>query len=161
MKIQPIVSSQTLTNSKRLRENRDCCFEGVKKYGPFDVDAAIARQWLQSPVNVNGLYNASVLRRLVTAMDIARRPDDRWVIDFGPNASEQQASCFELPFSHAEKSIKPYRLKVRDEKTKKKWWLYERPRPKLMKKIEPLSRYIATPRVAKHRVFIWLATVRV
>lgn len=149
-------SNFDLTKAARLSENADICFEGVKKYGPFDVDAELAREWLQAPVNVNGLRNSTVLRRLITAMDIVRRPEDRWVIDFGPNSSLVEAACFEAPFAFAEQVVKPYREKVRDEKTKRNWWLYERPRPKLISKLSPLTRYIATPRVAKHRIFIWL-----
>ena len=145
-----------LTKAARLSENADICFEGVKKYGPFDVDGALARKWLCAPLNVNGLPNSVVLKRLTTAMDIVRRPEDRWVIDFGPNSSSTEAACFEAPFSFAEEVVKPYRDQVRDEKTRIKWWLYERPRPKLVSKLSPLARYIATPRVAKHRIFIWL-----
>lgn len=145
-----------LTKATRLSENADICFEGVKKYGPFDVDGALARKWLCAPLNVNGLPNSVVLKRLTTAMDIVRRPEDRWVIDFGPNSSSTEAACFEAPFSFAEEVVKPYRDQVRDEKTRIKWWLYERPRPKLVSKLSPLARYIATPRVAKHRIFIWL-----
>jgi type II restriction/modification system DNA methylase subunit YeeA len=145
-----------LTKATRLSENADICFEGVKKYGPFDVDGTLARKWLCAPLNVNGLPNSVVLKRLTTAMDIVRRPEDRWVIDFGPNSSSTEAACFEAPFSFAEEVVKPYRDQVRDEKTRIKWWLYERPRPKLVSKLSPLARYIATPRVAKHRIFIWL-----
>jgi len=145
-----------LTKAARLSENADICFEGVKKYGPFDIDGTLARKWLCAPLNVNGLPNSVVLKRLTTAMDIVRRPEDRWVIDFGPNSSSTEAACFEAPFSFAEEVVKPYRDQVRDEKTRIKWWLYERPRPKLVSKLSPLARYIATPRVAKHRIFIWL-----
>lgn len=123
-----------LTKANRLSENADICFEGVKKYGPFDVDGGRARQWLRAPLNVNGLPNSLVLKRLTTAMDIVRRPEDRWIIDFGPNSTLSEAACFEAPFAFAEEVVRPYREKVRDQKTRQNWWLYERPRPKLISK---------------------------
>ena len=37
------------------------------------------------------------------------------------------------------------------------WWLHHRPRPNMPAAIGELSRYIATARVAKHRLFSWYA----
>ena len=37
-----------------------------------------------------------------------------------------------------------------------KWWQYAEPRPGMRKALNGKVRYIATPRVSKHRVFVWL-----
>ncbi|MBA7693787.1 hypothetical protein ES703_102376 [subsurface metagenome] len=37
------------------------------------------------------------------------------------------------------------------------WWQYARPRPEMRAALKTKLRYIATPRVSKHRVFVWLA----
>jgi type II restriction/modification system DNA methylase subunit YeeA len=37
-----------------------------------------------------------------------------------------------------------------------RWWRHVEPRPALMGKLAPFERYIVTPTVAKHRVFVWL-----
>ena len=37
-----------------------------------------------------------------------------------------------------------------------RWWRHVEPRPALMGKIAQLERYIVTPTVAKHRIFVWL-----
>jgi len=39
------------------------------------------------------------------------------------------------------------------------WWLHWRPRPEMRAALRHSSRQIATPRVSKHRVFVWLSTV--
>jgi type II restriction/modification system DNA methylase subunit YeeA len=150
-----------LTLAVQLKENADLCFEGMKKYGAFDVSGATARDWLQKPLNVNGLPNAQVLRRLVNAMEIVRRPEERWVVDFSDYPSEREAAEFEAPFAHCVLFVYPERQKVRDEKTKQDWWLFERPRPNLRAKIKKLGRFIITPRVAKHRVFIWCSVMSI
>ncbi len=145
-----------LTHAVRLTQNANICFEGMKKYGPFDPPSETVREWLQAPTNVNKLPNSDVLKQLVTATDIVRRPTDRWIIDFGASSSVGDAACFEQPFSYAEAHVKPYRTKVRVAKTRENWWLYERARPKLAAKLGKLPKYIGTPRVAKYRVFVWL-----
>jgi len=38
-----------LTDSSRLTENIGPCIEGMKKYGPFDVNGKFARDWLSLP----------------------------------------------------------------------------------------------------------------
>lgn len=41
------------------------------------------------------------------------------------------------------------------------WWLHHRPRPAMRSALSTLSRYIVTPRVAKHRIFVWAHKVAV
>jgi type II restriction/modification system DNA methylase subunit YeeA len=145
-----------LTKAVRLRENADACFEGMKKYGPFDIDGDVARQWLREPVNVNGRPNADVIFPWIVAVDLVRRPLDRWAIDFGPDALVADAACYEKPYEYAEANVLPARAQDRNERTREQWWRYERARPELRQKLQGLTRYIATPVVAKHRIFIWL-----
>jgi type II restriction/modification system DNA methylase subunit YeeA len=146
--------SSDFTRVSVLTENAGVCFEGIKKYGPFDIEGRVARGWLATGGNANGRPNADVLRPWLNAMDIVRRPSDTWVIDFG-SMSVEEASCYELPFAHAALMVKPERAKDRNAKTREKWWLYERPRPILRRRLAGLRRYIATPVVAKHRIFVW------
>ena len=44
----------------------------------------------------------------------------------------------------------------RNEKLRRLWWRHENPRPQMRQALQALARYIATPRVAKHRLFVWL-----
>jgi type II restriction/modification system DNA methylase subunit YeeA len=159
-KIQPDLTANflgfDLTKAIRLPENFGICFEGMKKYGEFDVPGKTAREWLLSPINVNGRPNSDVIFPLIVAIDIVRRPMDRWIIDFGTHPTLDEAAMYEAPFHHVSTFVYPYRQTVRRERTKKRWWIFEEARVALRKKLDGLPRYIATPRVAKHRVFVWL-----
>ena len=145
-----------LTKSTRLAENVGYCFEGMKKYGEFDIPGDTARDWLRLPLNVHGRPNADVLFPRIVAIDIVRRPMDRWVIDFGTHPSLEEAALYERPFQHVATFVYPYRQTVRRERTKARWWVYEEARVALRKRLQGLPRYIATPRVSKHGIFVWL-----
>lgn len=137
-----------LTQAKSLNENAGVSFEGTKKYGDFDVAGDIARQWLKLP-NPNQCLNADVVKPWANGKDITGRWSDTWIIDFGMDMPEQDAALYEIPFSHVLEKVKPQRKDSR-------WWLHERPRPELRKALTGLTRYIVTPRVAKHRMFAFL-----
>ncbi len=145
-----------LTTAKCLDENRGVSFMGDTKGGAFDVPGELARAWLQLPTNPNGRMNAEVLRPWRNGQDITRRSADKWVIDFGWEMSEQEASLFEAPFEHVKAHVFPERSKNRRESYRMRWWRHVEPRPDLMGKLAQLERYIVTPTVAKHRVFVWL-----
>jgi type II restriction/modification system DNA methylase subunit YeeA len=145
-----------LTLAARLPENAGVCFEGCKKYGPFDVPGDVARRWLTLPTNPNGRSNSDVVRPWLNAMDIVRRTADRWVVDFNA-MSAGDAALFEAPFAHVDANVRPVREKDRNERTRVQWWQFERSRPDLLRAIKSLERYIVTPVVAKHRVFVWVS----
>jgi type II restriction/modification system DNA methylase subunit YeeA len=145
-----------LTKAKRLDENCDASFMGDTKGGAFDVPGELARAWLQLPTNPNGRRNAEVLRPWRNGQDITRRSADKWVIDFGWEMSEQDASLFEAPFEYVKARVFPERSKNRRDSYRMRWWRHVEPRPALMGKLSQLERYIVTPTVAKHRLFVWL-----
>ena len=41
---------------------------------------------------------------------------------------------------------------------RKNWWLLGDPQKAMRAAVFPISRYLATPRVAKHRLFVWMPT---
>ncbi len=137
-----------LTQAMPLQANTGAAFEGTKKYGDFDIAGELARQWLKQP-NPNGKPNSDVLRPWANGQDITSRPSDTWIIDFGAERTEQESALYEIPFAHVLSEVKSKRKDA-------KWWLHERSRPALRNALAPLKRYIVTPRVAKHRMFVWL-----
>ncbi|MDP2325355.1 MAG: class I SAM-dependent DNA methyltransferase, partial [Gammaproteobacteria bacterium] len=151
-------TSYDLTKAQRLVENLGVAYMGDTKGGAFDVPGALARQWLQHPLNPNGRSNADVLRPWVNGLDVTRRPRGMWIIDFGWTNSEGEAALFEAPFQYATVAIKPDRLKGQERGYAKAWWRHERPRPEMWATLQPLTRFIVTPTVAKHRLFAWSAT---
>ncbi len=146
--------SSNLTTAQRLSENAGVCFEGIKKYGLFDVPGSMARTWLALGGNPNGRPNSDVLRPWINATDVVRNDSDTWVIDF-TGLTESEASLYEAPFEHARNNVQPVRALDRNAKTRTQWWLYERSRSEMRKAIAALPRFIVSPVVAKHRIFAW------
>lgn len=148
-------SDINLTEAKALPENSGMAFQGPVKVGPFDIPGYLARQWLLKP-NASGALNSVVLRPWANGQDIARRNSDTWIIDFGATMTEAEASKFEEPFSHVMAHVKPMREAGNRDSRKKYWWLHGETVPSLRARLKGLKRYIATPRVSKHRFFVWL-----
>lgn len=146
-------SSTDLTKSARLRQNAGCAFQGPVLIGPFQVEGALAREWLLAPKNPNGRSNGEVLRPLLNASDIVRGASDRWVIDFH-SYDEASASLFEKPFEYAVREIKPERQKNRRAWRAEQWWRHGENGEGWRGASSALKRYTLTPRVAKHRVFV-------
>ena len=147
-----------LTQAGRLPANFQTAFMGDTKSGPFDVPGDQAREWLRLPANPDGRTNADVLKPWVNGMDITRRPAGKWIVDFGWEMSEIEAALYEAPFGHVREHVHPMRQRNRDKRIREKWWRHERPRPEMWRALDGLARFIVTPTVAKHRVFVWLDT---
>ena len=143
-----------LTQAKLLKENKGVAFKGAEKNGAFDISGELARQWLKQP-NPNGRPNSDVLRPWSNGQDIVGRPSDTWVIDFGTDTSESDASMYEAPFQYVLKNVKPEREKNNDPNRKKNWWRFGRTGTDMRIGVSRLSRFIVTCRVAKHRTFVW------
>ena len=148
--------SVDLTAAARLAGNRGAAFIGDQKTGAFDIPGDLARQWLRLPANPNGRHNADVLKPWANGMDVTRRPTGKWIVDFGLSTSEAEAALYEAPFAHVAEHVGPVRQQNRNEKLRRLWWRHENPRPQMRQALQGLARYIATPRVAKHRLFVWL-----
>ena len=145
-----------LTTTCSLPRNAGVAFQGDIKRGAFDIPGDLAREWLRLPANPNGRPNADVLRPWVNGMDLTRRPAGKWIVDFGVSMSESQAALYELPFGHVSEHVKPFRQGNREKASREFWFRHWNPRPAMWRALGALSRYIATPRVAKHRLFVWL-----
>jgi type II restriction/modification system DNA methylase subunit YeeA len=145
-----------LVSAAPLISNSGISFIGTQKNGPFDIPGALARLWLTAPRNPNGLPNSAVLFPWMNGQHLTRRPEDMWVIYFPPSLAEPDASLFEKPFEQVTKFVAPMRTHVRRDNHRLKWWIHGEARPGMFKALKGLQRFIATPRVAKHRVFGWL-----
>ncbi len=149
-----LTSGTDLTRARRLAENAGIAFMGDTKGGPFDMLSSVARELLAKP-NPDGRSNRIVVRPWVNGLDVTRRPRNRWIIDFGVDTPEAEAALYEAPFEYLRARAKPSRAASRSKISR--WWLHERPRGEMRAAIGQLSRFIATPTVAKHRVFVWLS----
>lgn len=145
-----------LTKARRLKENLGIAFQGPVKVGVFDIPGALAKEWLALPPNPNGRPNSDVVRPWANGMDITRRPRDMYIIDFGVDMPENEAALYEAPFAYVRFHVKPERDKNRDAWRRTHWWLHGRSGEDLRRALASMRRYVATPRVAKHRLFVWL-----
>lgn len=143
-----------LTRAERLKLNVGIAFQGPVTVGAFDISGHLALSWLGLP-NPSGVSNRAVLRPWVNGMDLVRSPAGKWIIDFG-EMSEQEAAAFAAPFAYVSEFIRPNRLANRDRQRRTFWWRLGRSGSDLKAATSGLSRFICTPRVAKHRVFVWV-----
>lgn len=79
-----------------------------------------------------------------------------WIIDFGVNMPLDEARQYIKPFEYIERVVKPEREKGKP--TRSEWWLHMRPGVSMRQALAPLKRFIATPTVSKHRLFVWMTT---
>ena len=96
-----------------------------------------------------------VLKPWKNGQSIAGRKSDIWVIDFGVQMSLNECALFETPFSQVETQVKPVRTGNNRDAYKKYWWRFGEPRPAMRAALAEVLRYVVTPRVAKHRYFVW------
>lgn len=147
-------SAINLTAATPLQENNNLAFQGPVIVGPFDIAADVAAKMLQTP-NPNGRSSADVLSPVVNAAELVRRPRNRWIIDFGQRSLEDAAG-YESPFEYVREHVKPRRDDVRDRQRRIYWWRHGRAGTEYRAALSGLSRQIASPRVSKHRLFVWL-----
>ena len=148
-------SGVDLTKAARLKENAGVAFMGDTKGGAFDISGELAREWLRLPLNPNGRPNSDVLKPWRNAMDVTRRSADKWIIDFGWMMSEAEAALYEAPFRHVLMNVQPERSKNNRDLYRLRWWQHVEARQGMWKALATKRKWIVTPRVAKHRLFVW------
>ena len=148
------------TLAKHLKENEGISFEGQSPKARFDIPSELAVRMLSEPLNVNGRPNSDVVFPVMNGKDITERNRGMFTINFGLMSLEE-ACQYEMPFEYAKTHVYPQRQKKSQSTFRNRWWQYARPRPVLREALDGLDRYIATPRVSKHRVFVWVEAVTV
>ncbi|MDB5548208.1 MAG: hypothetical protein JWP21_1655, partial [Tardiphaga sp.] len=98
------------------------------------------------------------IRRYVIGRDIVQRSEERYVIDFFGLSSIEARRLQPKLFQIVLHRVKPQRDQVSRQKTRDAFWIYAEPRRLMRDATEKLSRYIATCRTAKHRLFQFLDT---
>ena len=150
-----LTAGTDLTLAKRLQENLDIAFRGIDKIGEFDIDEATAIS-MMGQSNPDGRTNRDVIKRWINGKDITERSRDVWAIDFGVNLPEAEAALYEAPFEYVKRVVRPTRIKNRMRWRADNWWLHGSPASTMRQKLSSLTQYIATPKVSKHRFFVWL-----
>jgi type II restriction/modification system DNA methylase subunit YeeA len=152
-----LTANADITQSTTLDENHNVAFMGDTKGGAFDITEEVALKMLRAP-NPHGRPNSDVIVPWVNGLDITRRPRNMFIIDFGVQRSEEEASLFETPFEHVRRHVRPVREGNNRELYRKFWWRHVEPRPGMFAAVGQRPRFLGTARVAKHRLFVWLAS---
>ena len=143
-----------LTQSRGLAENAGISFQGSNRVGKFDIDGDVAARMLTQH-NPHGKPNSDVVKPWMNGRDINQKPRGKWIIDFGNDMSEEDAALYEAPFEYVVTHVKPDRLQNRQRRRAQRWWLHDAA-PGMRQALEGLPRYIATARVSKHRIFVFV-----
>jgi hypothetical protein len=138
-----------------LEENAGMSFQGPSPKGSFDIPPEVAEKLL-AEVNASvNRSNTDVVRPVLNAADIVQRNRGYWTIDFPPSMPFEDAKLYLAPFKYVQEFVYPERQSNNRAAYREKWWMYAEARPGMRTALEGLSRYIVTPRVAKHRIFVW------
>lgn len=152
-----LTTGSDLTVARRLASNTGISFQGPVKVGHFEIEDQEALEVLRAP-NPTGAPNSDVVRPWMNGKSIARRTAAQWIIDFHERTLSDAAK-FELPFDHVSRFVRPKREKNRRERRGRQWWLHGETVPALRQTTRRLERLLVTPRVGKHRVFVWVDAV--
>lgn len=128
---------------------------GDTKGGPFDIPADVAYPMLDAH-NPDGRSNRDVVRPWVNGLDITRRPRGMHIVDFGTSMVREEAALYQAPFEHVREHVQPARVGNKRAAYAERWWLHVEPRSGMRAALAGLRRYIATPNLTKHRLFVWL-----
>ncbi len=150
-----LTTSVDTTRAKSLSENLGIAFMGDTKGGTFDIDAGVASSMLRSP-NPHGKPNSDVIVPWLNGSDITGRSREMFIIDFGTRMSEAESAKFEAPFKHVQTHVWPTRKNNNREAYRKYWWRHVEARPGMYLALSNLPRFLCTPRVSRHRLFVWL-----
>ena len=143
-----------LTTARKLAGNLNTAFQGPVKVGAFDIPGALAQEMLNSP-NPHNESNYVVISPWVNGRDVTDRSRGMWIIDFR-GMSLEQAALHEAPFEYVNKYVRPLREANRDRQRRTYWWRLGRSGDELRAAVNPLTRFIVTPRVSKYRIFVWV-----
>ncbi len=147
-----LTTGTDLTKALSLTENSLLSFQGPVKVGHFELEPAEAEKMLAAPPNPNGLRNSEVVVPWIIAKDLTDRPNGMYIVDFR-GRTESESALFEMPFEYVKKHVYAKRQKNKRARRRKFWWQHGERNLGMRKALKQLQRFIATPRVTKHRFF--------
>jgi hypothetical protein len=148
-----LVAQFDTTSARRLTEMAQIHLEGVKKGADFEVIDQKALDLFQQ-LNPVPKPNSDVVRPYYNGQDLIESRYPGWIIYFWPSHDLTAAASYEAPFELIKGQVFP-----KYGKTRKKWWLHERPRPEMGNMLANLDRYLVTVKHSKYRLFVWLPTI--
>ncbi|MEO8275139.1 MAG: DNA methyltransferase [Thermoanaerobaculia bacterium] len=129
-------------------------FIGAAIHGPFDLNEEEAVAELHTP-NPHGRPTSDVVRPWLNGLSLTRRPGTLWIIDMPPEVGVSEAALYGASFAFLERVVKPVREKNRRATRASRWWILGDPQKAMRAALRSRDRFIVTPRVSKHRLFVW------
>ncbi len=146
-------SAADVTTAKPLIENARKCFQGPVIVGPFDMPLQEAMLILNTPCP-HGMAHSEVVVPVRNAIDITKRPREYLIVDFDDRPKEE-AAAYDAAFAYVERNVKPEREKNKDRQRRENWWRHGRSGADFKAASRGLHRFLVTPGVSKHRLFVW------
>ena len=134
----------TFASARPLPENAGLAFPGERIARLAAIPDALAERMLRTP-NRNGRPNADVVRQVV-GIPMSQRPVRHWLIDFPARMSEAEAACYEHPYHHLHRALRPDR---------DGWWINPHADRRLRAALARRERFLATPLGASPPEFVW------
>jgi hypothetical protein len=97
------------------------------------------------------------IRPYMIGKDLVQNHEAKFVIDFFGMSESESRQHDPIAFNHLLVHVKPERDQNRRETRKRNWWLFGENAPMFRDASKGLSRYIATCRTAKHRIFSFVS----
>ena len=142
-----------VTQTKSLKANEKLSNRGVQLFGAgFIVDEKKAVELGLG--QVAGLEQHIRIYR--NGRDLTATPRGVKVIDLFGLKADEVLTRFPKAYQHVLENVKPERDQNNRPTYRNNWWFFGEPRRELRNTLRGLSRYIATPATAKHRVFQFL-----
>jgi hypothetical protein len=145
------------TKARQISSVSIPAFVGVSMHGDFDIGDELALEMLTyGGGNPNGVVNSDVLRPILNASEIYGRPEHRWVIYFPSSMPKEEAAYYQQPFEYVVEHVKPARATNNRRSYRERWWVQGEARSAMVDAMKTSNDFIATSRVGKHRLFVWM-----
>jgi hypothetical protein len=138
---------------EKLPANAGRAFQGPIPVGPFDLTIDEGERLLA----LDDADYAEVVRPYLVGDDIAKDPGQaatRFIIDFGDRKLEE-AMTYPAALEIVRERVKPMRDENNDERFRRFWWQFGRPRGEMRTAIGSLNRFVSGTATGKRFLFCW------
>jgi hypothetical protein len=142
-----------LDAARPLRAHMGLCGQGIKLHGSGFIVSPDTAKTLGLGFDPAISQHIKPFRN---GRDITRRPRNVMVIDLFDLNEQEVSTTFPMIYQYILQHVKPERDHNNRKSYREQWWIFGEPRAEIRPILKDLGRYIATVRVAKHRIFTFL-----
>jgi hypothetical protein len=133
-----------------LRANQGISNRGVIPHGAGFIVTA------DECASIGAAGEGALLRPYLNGRDLMDKPRGVLLIDTHGLTQEVLRSSYPTIYQRLSEHVRPERQPNKRARVRDLWWLFAEPRVVLRRAHQGLLRFIATPQVAKHRVFVFI-----